>query len=122
MADNLPIKLPAGVDWHGPHDPLVRLMKAVYSWCTNYHGNCGTLPKTCSMCAMLTDQASLDRLMALDVGKTSLKEWKEVDRETFTVKQPKRRSKLARDLEGIRGADQPRDDESLVYEPPEDLG
>jgi hypothetical protein len=83
---DFPIKLPSGVDWHGPHDPLVRLMTAIYNNCPSYHGNCGILPKSCLTCNMICDQRSLDRLMAAYVSRTKLKEWGEVDRENFELK------------------------------------
>ena len=93
----LNMNLPSSVGWRWGDDLLVRLLTAVYRSCKQTLDeenvlrakqnlvpiqplSCGYAVSKCSVCAMLNDQKSLDRLVYGYVQAERLKEWKDQER------------------------------------------
>lgn len=66
------------MDWKGPTDLLIRLLNSAEANCpVSYHSNCGSNQSNCSVCRMVADQGTLDRLLELWHRAPLMAEWDE---------------------------------------------
>ena len=72
------MKFPSNVDWKGSTRLLIFLLELAEKSCpVSYKTNCGSNQAGCSVCRMLADQSTLDRLLELRQRAHRLAEWDE---------------------------------------------